>query len=136
MRPQIIQKPAAIGNYTIGRTQKISRVTFHHIAGDAPAAIARFQRAGEQVSTHYVIGSDGTIYQCVGEGNTAWGDGSAASNARAISIEHAGGIASVPYTEAMYNASAQLVRYLIATYDITDFQRHRDVIDKTVYPGG
>jgi hypothetical protein len=136
MKPNVIQRLAASGNYAFGRRLPISRITFHHIAGDAPAAISRFQTAGVQVSAHYVIGSDGTIYQCVDEMNTAYCDGNADSNARTISIEHAGGIASVPYTDAMYAASANLVRYLIGKYGITDFQRHCDVIDKTAYPGG
>jgi hypothetical protein len=132
----VVRKPAAEGNYAVGRRLPISRITWHHIAGDALGAIARFQTPDEQVSADYVIGSDGTIYQCVDEANTAYCDGNADSNARTISIEHAGGIASVPYTDRMYAASIELVKDLIDRYGITDFQRHRDVIDRTAYPGG
>jgi N-acetyl-anhydromuramyl-L-alanine amidase AmpD len=127
---------ASVGNYGVGRRNPISRITWHHIAGDAPGAIARFQTAGVQVSATYVIGSDGTLYQCVDEANTPYSDGNADSNSRTISIECAGGIASVPYTEAMYATAVDLCRDLIPRYGITDFKRHRDVIDKTVYPGG
>lgn len=108
----------------------------HHIVGDAASAIARFQTPGVQVSAQYVIGSDGTLYQCVAEGDVAYCDGSAESNAMTISIEHAGGLPSVPYTDAMYDTSIKLVRDLIARYGITDFKRHHDVIDKHAYPGG
>lgn len=131
-----IQKPAAKGNYATGRAQRISRITFHHIVGDAPAAIARFQTPGVQVSATYVIGSDGTLYQCVSENDTAYCDGNSDSNARTISIEHAGGLPSVPYTDAMYATSIALVADLIKRYGITDFKRHSEVIDKSVYPGG
>jgi hypothetical protein len=132
----IVWRPAAAGNFGTGRHMPVSRITFHHIVGDAPAAIARFQQPGVEVSSHYVIGSDGIIYQCVNESDTAYCDGNADSNARTISIEHAGGIASVPYTDAMYAASAELVTSLIAKYGISDFKRHREVIDHNVYPGG
>jgi N-acetylmuramoyl-L-alanine amidase len=131
-----IWKPARTGNYGVGRAQKISRITFHHIVGDALAALDRFQNTDNEVSSTYVIGSDGTLYQCVKEGDTPYSDGNFDSNSRTISIEHAGGIAGVPYTEAMYATSAQLVSSLIDKYGIKDFKRHSEVIDKTYYAGG
>lgn len=133
---QAIQKPAAPGNYAVGRKNRISRITFHHIVGNAEAAIARFQTPGEQVSATYVIGADGRLYQCVDENNTPYTDANADSNSRAITIEHAGGSPSVPYTEAMYQASIALVRELIGKYGINDFKRHREVSDvPTACPG-
>lgn len=134
--PSIIWKPARSFNFASGRKSAISRITFHHIVGDAPGALNRFQNTNDQVSSHYVIGSDGTIYQCVSENDTAFADGSTDSNNRSISIEHAGGLPEVPYTNAMYDASTRLVAWLIHKYGIVDFKRHRDVIDKKVYPGG
>src|SRR4051794_6556405 len=135
MKPAVTQRPAAPGNYEVGRALRISRITFHHIVGDAPGAVAKFQTPGIAISSHYVISSNGMIYQCVDENDTAYCDGSADSNARSISIEHAGGSNTVPYTGPMYAASIELVRYLIGKYGISDFQRHRDVVDKSVYPG-
>src|SRR5687767_9556222 len=124
MQPTVIQKPAAIGNYAKGRRAKISRITFHHVVGDAPAAIARFQKSGVEVSSTYVVSSTGVIYQCVAEEDTPYTDANSDSNARSITIEHAGGHPSVPYTEAMYQASIRLVSYLIRKYGISDFKRH------------
>ncbi len=135
-KPPVIVKLAAPGNYDQGREQPISRITFHHIVGDAGSAIARFKNPTVFVSSNYIIGSDGQIYENVPENDTAWCDGSWDSNSRTISIEHAGGHPSVPYTAAMYEASARLVAYLIDKYGIRDFQRHRDVIDRSRYPGG
>jgi hypothetical protein len=132
----IIMRPAAVGNYRIGRINAIRQVTFHHIVGDAPAAIARFQTPGEEVSANYVIGSDGTVYQCVREQDTAYCDANFDSNTRTISIEHAGGLPSVPYTDAMYKASIALCADLVRRYGITDFKRHRDVSSiPTACPG-
>jgi hypothetical protein len=136
MNPNATWKPAAQGNYRSGRNSQISQITFHHIVGDAPAAIARFQTAGVEVSSTYVIGSDGTLYQCVKESDTPYTDANSASNARSITIEHAGGHANVPYTEAMYRASIALVADLIGRYGITSFKRHREVSDTpTACPG-
>jgi hypothetical protein len=129
----IIQKPAAAGNYQVGRNLPISRITFHYIYGDAQAAINRFQTPGVEVSSTYVIGSDGQVYQMVKESDTPYSDGDFTSNSKTISIEHAGGN-GVPYTDAMYESSIQLVRDLIARYGMSDFKRHRDII-ATACPG-
>lgn len=135
-KPGTIWKPAAPSNFESGRQAIVSRITFHHIVGDAQAALNRFQDTNDEVSSTYVIGSDGTIYQCVADNDTSYADGNYDSNSRTISIEHAGGLPEVPYTDAMYTASIQLVAWLIQTYHISDFKRHRDVIDKARYPGG
>jgi hypothetical protein len=136
-KPLYTWRPAAEGNYRSGRTAAITQITFHHIVGDAAAAIARFQTPGEEVSATYVIGSDGTLYQTVREEDTPYTDGNYDSNCRSITIEHAGGHPSVPYTDAMYATSTQLVRYLLGKYDIQRLARHRDVSDQpTECPGG
>lgn len=136
-RPSAAWRPAAPGNFRSGRSASISQITFHHIVGDADAAIARFQTNGEEVSATYVIGSDGRLYQTVAEEDTPYTDGNFDSNSRSITIEHAGGLPSVPYTDAMYATSAQLCAYLIDKYGIQSFKRHRDVSDAaTECPGG
>jgi hypothetical protein len=122
--------------YTKGRSKPISRITFHHIVGDAPAAINTFNSGNRGDSSSYIIGSDGKIYQYVPENDTPWTDANWDSNCRSITIEHAGGHPSVPYTAEMYEASAQLVAYLINKYGIGDFKRHRDVsTTPTACPG-
>ncbi len=132
----IIPRPANPTNYDRGRIRSIDRITFHHIVGDAPGGTDHFRTAGVEVSSTYAISSNGTIYQYVQEGDTPYTDGNYDSNSRSITIEHAGGHPDVPYTEAMYKASIELVAFLIQKYGINDFQRHRDVIDKRRYPGG
>jgi hypothetical protein len=126
-KPNIVQKAAAPSNFTPGRTSAVKQITFHHIVGDAPGALARFANPTQQVSSNYVIGSDGVIYGVVAENDTAWCDANWGSNCRTISIEHAGGHANVPYTDAMYEASTRLVAYLINKYGIDSFKRHREV---------
>jgi hypothetical protein len=134
--PRIIQVTIPATNYARGRARAIDQITFHHIVGDAAAAIARFKINGEQASSTYVIASDGTIYQLVAEGDTPYTDGNFTSNSRSITIEHAGGHPNVPYTAAMYAASAHLVAWIRSRRNITRYERHRNVSDKpTACPG-
>jgi hypothetical protein len=123
-------------NYTRGRGGKaIDTIVFHHIVGDAGAAIARFRQPGVEVSSTYIIGSDGQVYYTVDEANTPYTNGNYAWNQRSITIEHAGGGGGVPYTEAMYQASINLVRSIMARHRITNIKRHRDIV-ATACPGG
>ncbi|MGW4638324.1 N-acetylmuramoyl-L-alanine amidase [Sphaerisporangium sp. NPDC004334] len=73
------------------------------------------------VSWHYTIrSSDGHIAQHVRARDVAWHAGNWYFNAKAIGIEHEGFMAKAGawYTEAMYRASARLVRYLARRYGI------------------
>jgi N-acetyl-anhydromuramyl-L-alanine amidase AmpD len=122
-------------NYGKGRTVGIDTIVFHHIVGDAAGAIARFRQSGVQVSSTYIIGSDGQVYYTVSEANTPYTNGNYQENSRSITIEHAGGHSTVPYTEAMYRASINLVRDIRSRHNITRFLRHKDIV-ATACPGG
>lgn len=133
-KPPITQVTIPTTNYGVVRGNP-TRITFHHIVGDALAAIARFKNANEKASATFVISSKGEIFQCVPLDHRPYSDGVTASNTITASIEHAGGTSSVPYTEAMYRASISLVAWLIDKYKITDFKRHRE-LKATACPGG
>lgn len=81
--------PAYSGNYTKGRSSKISEITIHHMAGvmTAEACGKLWQKVGRKGSSTYGIGNDGTIANYVDESNTAWCNSNWASNCRAVSIE-------------------------------------------------
>ncbi|MDP4508353.1 N-acetylmuramoyl-L-alanine amidase [Nonomuraea turcica] len=73
------------------------------------------------VSWHYTIRSrDGHVAQHVATRDIAWHAGNWDVNTRSIGIEHEGYLAKGGswYTEAMYRASAKLVRYLADKYGI------------------
>lgn len=134
--PKIKAVHAHTANYTRGRSVAISRITFHHIVGDAKSALNTFRNPARGASSNYVIGSNGEIFESVAPENTAHCDGNWRSNQRTLSIEHAGGHPSVHYTPAMYDASEKLVAYLITKYGISDFKKHREVSAKpTACPG-
>lgn len=132
-KPSIAQITIPTSNYGDIRGNP-TRITFHHIVGDAQAAISRFKDPSQKASATFVISSKGEIYQCVPLNRRPFSDGVTASNTATASIEHAGGHPSVPYSSAMYRASESLVAWLIQTYKITDFKRHRD-LKATACPG-
>lgn len=81
--------PAYTGNYTKGRTTKISEITIHHMAGimTAQSCGKMWQQKGKKTSSTYGIGNDGTIANYVDENDTAWCNSNWNSNCRAVSIE-------------------------------------------------
>ena len=81
--------PAYFGNYTKGRSQKISKITIHHMAGvlSAKQCGQIFQTPGRNASSHYGIGKNGEIANYVDEEDTAWCDSNWNSNSKSVTIE-------------------------------------------------
>jgi len=64
--------------YWEGRSgNRVRWIILHGTAGGSSAqGVAEwFQNPASQASTHYIIGQDGTVVQCVAEANSAWGNG-------------------------------------------------------------
>ncbi|HKN56460.1 MAG TPA: peptidoglycan recognition family protein, partial [Amycolatopsis sp.] len=90
-------------------------------------AIAGFQNPAQGTSAHYVIrSSDGQVTQMVQTKDIAYHAGNWTMNEHSIGIEHEGIAAQggTWYTEQMYRASADLVRYLAAKYHIPLDRKH------------
>ena len=85
----------------------ISHITLHIMVGTLTGTDSVFQRAGG-ASAHYGIGGNGEIHQYVNENDGSWSDANYASNNSTVSIEHEGGMASIPCTRACMDASARL----------------------------
>lgn len=77
------------GNYTKGRSKKISKITIHHMAGvlSAKECGAIFQKVGRKGSSNYGIGKNGEIAIYVDEANTSWCDSNWDSNCKSVTIE-------------------------------------------------
>ncbi|OXA40117.1 N-acetylmuramoyl-L-alanine amidase A [Folsomia candida] len=75
------QDPGAIWipspHYNSRNGYSVKWLIVHGTAGGSSAvAIGEwFQNPASQASTHYVVGQDGTVVQCVNEGWAAWGNG-------------------------------------------------------------
>ncbi|MFC5818787.1 N-acetylmuramoyl-L-alanine amidase [Nonomuraea harbinensis] len=109
------------GNHDrMSRPRRIDYIVIHDTEGPF-RGIPRLIRDPEYVSWHYTIRSrDGQIAQHVKTRDIAWHAGNWDVNTRSVGIEHEGYLArgGTWYTEAMYRASARLVRHLAAEHDI------------------
>ncbi|MGH3454375.1 MAG: N-acetylmuramoyl-L-alanine amidase, partial [Nocardioidaceae bacterium] len=133
--PGAIWVPASSSNYTDSSrgAGDITAVVIHTTQGSYSGAISWFQNPEAQVSAHYVIrSSDGEMTQMVDDADTAWHarDG----NSYSIGIEHEGFVDDPSwYTDAMYNASAQVTAYACSTYGFTCDRSH--VVGHSEVPG-
>lgn len=105
---------------------KIDQIVIHDTEGSLTSALNVFQcpaaHSGcEQSSVHYIIDSDGTVYQVLREHDIAYHDGNFWSNMHSIGIEHVGYDATgfQWYNSAQYLASAKLVAYLLKKYSLS-----------------
>jgi hypothetical protein len=98
----------------------ISMVVIHDIEGTAQDALNVFQNPSSYVSVHYIVGTDGTVYQVVREKDVAFHAGNFWYNEHSVGIEHAGFDATgfQWYNATEYLASAKLVAYLLKKYHI------------------
>jgi N-acetylmuramoyl-L-alanine amidase-like protein len=98
----------------------IGFVTIHDVEGTGTDAVNVFWDQTSQVSMHYTVDSDGTVYQTLHEHDIAYQNGNYWYNQRAIGIENAGFDATGYqwYNATEYLSSAKLVAYLLKKYNI------------------
>jgi len=101
-------------NYSSRNGVGITAVAIHDVEGSYAGCISWFKNCSASASAHYVLrSSDGQITQMVLESNKAWHIGS--ENPYTVGLEHEGyANSSAWYTNAMYNASAALVKDICA----------------------
>ncbi|HET8840533.1 MAG TPA: N-acetylmuramoyl-L-alanine amidase [Ktedonobacteraceae bacterium] len=98
----------------------INLIVIHDIEGSAPSALNVLQNPQRESSIHYIVDSDGTIYQMLPETAIAYHAGNYWYNQHSIGIEHAGYDAAGFrwYNATEYLASAKLTAYLVKKYAI------------------
>lgn len=107
-------------NHYSGRNgYQVTHITLHIMAGFLAGTDATFLNTSSQASAHYGIGSGGEIHQYVSETDGSWSDANYVSNNTTIAIEHEGGIASAPCTDACIEASARLCADIARRYGWT-----------------
>lgn len=130
-------------NWDSGRGgKKVSGIVLHTMVGYMQPSENRFNDPASGVSVHYGVGMDGSLRQWVEEANTAWQAGNYSVNQTTIGIEHEdnGNYNDGVRTDAEYQASAELVADICRRYgfpaDSSHIFIHKNVIDKSRYPGG
>ena len=113
------------GNFDLARREvdnlDVRFIVIHDAETDYQTTIKIFQDSLNYVSAHYVIrSSDGDVTQMVDNKNVGWHAGNWNVNMHAIGYEHEGFAiqGTTWYTDAMYQSSAALTRYLAAKYGI------------------
>jgi N-acetyl-anhydromuramyl-L-alanine amidase AmpD len=112
----------------------VNYVVIHDIEGTALNALNVFQDVTSGVSIHYIVDTDGTVYQVVHDKDIAYQAGNYWYNQRSIGIEHAGYDATgfLWYNATEYLASAKLTAYLLKKYNIP--LDHDHVISHGIIP--
>ncbi|NUP53869.1 MAG: N-acetylmuramoyl-L-alanine amidase [Catenulispora sp.] len=106
---------------------QIRYITIHDTEGGFAGSVNWFTHPEAYASAHYVIRSaDGHVTQMVPTQDIAWDSANWSVYQHSISIEHEGWAihGAAWYTEAQYETTAELVRYLAAKYDIPLDRQH------------
>ncbi|RKN14017.1 N-acetylmuramoyl-L-alanine amidase [Micromonospora musae] len=116
------------GNHDLGdrpAQQKIEYIVIHDTEGYYQPSVGLVQQA-DYLGWHYTLRSvDGHVAQHVKAEDVGWQAGNWYVNAKSIGIEHEGFAGhGTWYTEAMYRASAKLVRYLALRFGIPLDRQH------------
>jgi N-acetyl-anhydromuramyl-L-alanine amidase AmpD len=118
-------------HYTSGNSAKATRAYFDNV--EIEAERKELRRAGlVNVSSHYLVDRDGTIYRLQPE--TRFARHCIGLNHIAIGIENVGDEANYPLTDAQIAADAALVRDLAARFPITHLFGHYEVMKLRASP--
>ncbi|MFC5030914.1 N-acetylmuramoyl-L-alanine amidase [Streptomyces sp. DSM 41987] len=123
--------PAVYGNYDKANRpadgQTIRYIVIHDTESDYSSAVNIFQNPTSYVSANYLVrAKDGLVSQVVPTKDEAWHAGSKVLNMHSLGVEHEGFALTNAswYTEAQYESSAALVRYLAARFNIPLDRQH------------
>jgi N-acetyl-anhydromuramyl-L-alanine amidase AmpD len=123
--------PAAATNYQVANRpadgMAIRYIVIHDTESSYESAIAAFQSPADGAAANYVMqSSTGAVTQMVADKDVAFQAGNYWFNMHSVGIEHEGFAAAGAtwYTQAQYQATADLVKYLAARYGIPLDRRH------------
>ena len=120
-----IEPRVIVLHHTGGGSAKATRAYFDHTRIEAARAV--LARAGAvNVSAHFIVDRDGTIYQL--QPVTRYARHCIGLNHIAIGIENVGDDDRFPLTDAQVAADAALVRDLAARFPITHLLGHHEVM--------
>ena len=126
-----IEPRVIVLHYTGGGSAKATRNYFDNV--EVEAARKELARAGKvNVSSHFVIDRDGTIYRLQPE--TRFARHCIGLNHIAIGIENVGDEKKYPLTDAQVEANAALVRDLARRFPITHLLGHHEVMQFRANP--
>jgi N-acetyl-anhydromuramyl-L-alanine amidase AmpD/beta-N-acetylglucosaminidase len=136
-KPEMTYEAAHSSNYrdAYRPVDDIRWIVVHTIEGPASSGINWFKNPAANVSSHFVVDDDGAITQMVDVKDVAWTQGNSLYNGTGISIELGGEANITDFTEAKYDAVAQLCAWLCDTYDIPARHPTYDIAPCSAYDG-
>lgn len=112
-------------NFNQRPIQPPDMIVLHATVIDLDATLSGFERATSGVSSHYVVGKDGRVFQMVEEADRAWHAGESFWKGRQDINDYSIGIEMVnrndgvdPWPDAQVAAVLDLCRYLVEKYGI------------------
>lgn len=110
----------------------LNNIVIHNIGNPGTSAINnwRYFESAQGVSTHFIIGLDGEIIQCMPLDEVAWAVGTTEGNYTSISIECCHPDETGQFTDATYRSLIKLVSWLCNKFGLEkdDVLRHYDYI--------
>ncbi|MFC8349953.1 N-acetylmuramoyl-L-alanine amidase [Streptomyces sp. NPDC057280] len=105
---------------------RIDTIVIHDLESTYDAGVTGLANPSNPAATHYVMSSAGAVTQMVPTKDIAFHAGNYSTNLHSIGIEHEGYAAhgAAWYSEAQYQATADLVKYLAARFDIPLDRQH------------
>lgn len=135
--PTIVHLAPAPDHYDKGRTQPIRYIILHNTVGVDSRDWLSHSSYPDRVSIPVLVRADGTRYNIVNYGDTAWQVGEAAhgicnANSLGLELESLNDIGRpvAPYPEAQLNTAAHCVATWLYSYGLTwdgAVRRHGDV---------
>jgi len=110
-------------NHGPRRAAQVDMLVLHYTAIDGPASLARLCDPAAEVSAHYLIEEDGTIFALVAESERAWHAGLSSwqgghdVNSRSVGIELVNS-GSAPFSEPQIDALLALGRDILSRHPI------------------
>lgn len=127
----VIEPRVVVLHYTGGGSAKATRAYFDRVRMES--AREQLARAGAvNVSAHFIVDRDGTIYRLQPE--TRYARHCIGLNHIAIGVENVGDGKRYPLTDAQVAANAALVRDLAARFPITHLLGHHEVMQFRDHP--
>jgi hypothetical protein len=116
---------------------RIYTIVIHDTESSYASAVSTFQKPGGGAAHYVMQSSDGAVTQMVPTKDIAFHAGNCSSNMHSIGNEHEGYAAhgATWYTEAQYEATAELVKYLAARFQIPLDRQHIIGHDNVPGPG-
>jgi len=116
--PPAIAKWTPSPNFATRMGVTIDTIILHNTAGPLEPSVARFLDHESEVSAHYMVDRDGTVYQFVKDDMTAWHAGNRSMNQRSIGIEIVAHAAALRMEPPQEQALLGLMRLLMKGHSI------------------